>query len=326
MKFPALLGSLLFAASLLAQGSLTPPGAPAATMKTLDQVESRIPISSLPFSISTPGSYYLTANLSVSSGNGINIIADQVTLDLNGYAIASTASPAAGTAIVIQSVRRNITIKNGSIRGTTTVSAGVFATGGFLDGIQGSSGTSANLLVSRVQVHGLGADGISFSTSAVGTSVVEYCNVSVCAGGGIFAGLVRGCTVDLVGGSGIDADSVFESYGETVGSGNFPGVQGTSLIDRCRGVAVGGSGIIGLVVSNSRGSSTSGIGINATTATNCEGTSTSGTAGISALGGTVSFSRGRRDGGTAIVTLNAVACTVAGTGTVSATNKTLGTP
>ena len=42
-----------------AQGSLTPPGAPAATMRSLDQIEPRLPISSLPFSISQPGSYYL---------------------------------------------------------------------------------------------------------------------------------------------------------------------------------------------------------------------------------------------------------------------------
>jgi hypothetical protein len=42
----------------LAQGSLTPPpGAPAPTMKTLDQIEARTPISSAPFTISAPGSY-----------------------------------------------------------------------------------------------------------------------------------------------------------------------------------------------------------------------------------------------------------------------------
>ncbi|MFH0795264.1 MAG: hypothetical protein V2A74_14670, partial [bacterium] len=40
-----------------AQGSLTPPGAPAPTMRTLDEVDPGIPIhaSDLPLAITTPG-------------------------------------------------------------------------------------------------------------------------------------------------------------------------------------------------------------------------------------------------------------------------------
>jgi hypothetical protein len=45
-----------------AQGSLTPPGAPAPAMKTLAQIEPRTPIASAPFTISAPGSYYLTTH------------------------------------------------------------------------------------------------------------------------------------------------------------------------------------------------------------------------------------------------------------------------
>ena len=73
---------------ILAQGLLTPPGAPAPTMKTLDQVEARTPISSAPFTISTSGSYYLTGNLTVTSGTAITIAADQVTLDAGTAALA----------------------------------------------------------------------------------------------------------------------------------------------------------------------------------------------------------------------------------------------
>ena len=69
-------------------GSLTPPGAPAPTMKTLAEVEPRTPISSIPITISEFGSYYLTGNLTGLPGtNGITIISDSVTIDLNGFAL-----------------------------------------------------------------------------------------------------------------------------------------------------------------------------------------------------------------------------------------------
>src|SRR5438094_2967891 len=57
--------------TLFAQGSLTPPGAPAPTMKSLDQIEARTAISSAPFTINQPGSYYLTKNLNVTNGDAI---------------------------------------------------------------------------------------------------------------------------------------------------------------------------------------------------------------------------------------------------------------
>jgi hypothetical protein len=74
-----------------AQGPLSPPGAPAPTMRTLQQVEPRTPITNATaVTISTPGSYYLTTNISVTSGTAITITASQVTLDLNGFTLSST--------------------------------------------------------------------------------------------------------------------------------------------------------------------------------------------------------------------------------------------
>ncbi|MDD4440514.1 MAG: right-handed parallel beta-helix repeat-containing protein [Kiritimatiellia bacterium] len=56
-------------------GSLTPPGAPGRTMKTLAQVEPRTPIGSAPVTLSRPGSYYLTTNLSDTvTSNGVGIV------------------------------------------------------------------------------------------------------------------------------------------------------------------------------------------------------------------------------------------------------------
>src|SRR5262245_53544867 len=44
-----------FSAPLLAQGPLAPPGPPSPLFKTLEQVEPRRPISSVPFNITQPG-------------------------------------------------------------------------------------------------------------------------------------------------------------------------------------------------------------------------------------------------------------------------------
>ncbi len=130
MTFHSLVGlAIIFASfpvcSASGQGPLTPPGAPSRTMKTLQQVEPRTELATLPgdatdvIVISTPGSYYLSADLIGAAGvNGILINADNVSIDLNGFAVIGPASgPNTFSGIVDSSGHRNLSISNGTIRG-----------------------------------------------------------------------------------------------------------------------------------------------------------------------------------------------------------------
>ncbi len=73
-------------------------------------------ISSVPYTISTSGSYYLTKELQTTSGsqNGITVNADNVTIDLMGFSLIGTGS-GNGCGIFMNG-RKNVEIKNGTVR------------------------------------------------------------------------------------------------------------------------------------------------------------------------------------------------------------------
>jgi len=97
---------------VLAQGSLMPPGPPQPMMKTLDQLEPRMPISG-PCSITRSGSYYLTTNV-LSTRIGITIYASDVTLDLMGFSVIGDSGPQDyyDVGISVNSGCRNVVIRN----------------------------------------------------------------------------------------------------------------------------------------------------------------------------------------------------------------------
>ena len=119
--------------NLLAQGSLTPPGAPAPTMKTLDQVEPRTAITSLPIIIGQDGSYYLTKSFAQNfSSDAITIQADNVTVDFCGFTVQQTNATASIVGVCINATSaialRNAVVKNGTIAGFAAV--GITCLGG----------------------------------------------------------------------------------------------------------------------------------------------------------------------------------------------------
>jgi hypothetical protein len=262
--------------SALAQGSLMPPGPPGPTMLTLSQVEPRTPISSAPFTIAKSGSYYLTTNVTVSSGNAIQIEANNVWLDLNGFTISSTASSAGGVAVYIGPtfVVTNVTIMNGFISsGVTNSSSGVYNGSGFSHGVYASG---FDVTVKNVSVYGCLDNGIFLGFDS---SVVESCTVQTAGNYGIAAQSVSDSTAQGCGNAAIVADTANNCYG----LGYLEAIS-ANVANNCFGDGITGNGIFADTANSCYGyCGGSGDGVFAEyIAIGCVGFSTSG-AGINAL-------------------------------------------
>jgi hypothetical protein len=241
------------------QGALTPPGAPAPTMKSLDQIEARTIVNTANtpgdannlFIISQPGSYYLTTNLTGVSGvSGIEITANNVTLDLNGFVLQQTSG--LGTGIAIPNAQTNITVRNGTVTGWAN------------NGVYGVATNSSNFVFERLNVSANGLYGIRASGTGV---AVHDCNCGNNGSGGIYVGngTVRDChaeynignNIQVGDGSEVRGCVVVSSTGNNSSSGIYAGV-GCKIQDCVAngdydGIAVGeDSSIIGCNVVNNR--------------------------------------------------------------------------
>jgi len=312
----AFVATFIIHTSAFAQGALTPPGAPAPTMKSLDQVEARTPLvagqagvsvaADGAITITQPGSYYLTQNLTITdTADGINVGSNSATIDLNGFIISGTVGHVPNVGIGIMGITgQSVTIRNGHIVGGGT-NAGFFYAIGIQQVIQG------NILVENVHVRDVRHSGIRLTVGEA-RNIVRNCSVENAFGGyGIVADVVTGCTVRETKLDGIQAAIVSDcTVIQNWGTGD--------AID-----TMSAAGINGLVI-NSKGQSYAGYGIRGQNVSNSFGSSTTGDTGIYA-GGTANICTGECSGGTAINAHIAIGCTSTA-GTIIAFQKFLGTP
>jgi hypothetical protein len=266
--FAAVISAFFTLHSALGQGALTPPGPPGPTMLTLSQIEPRTPISSAPFTITQPGSYYLTTNLTVTGGDALTIATNGVTLDLSGFTISSTAASATGNGILLNSGLTDITICNGHIRGgLTNNGSGVYGGSGFAVGIHYSGSAPVNVLVSRISVSGCLDYGIFLNSGA--STVVESCTVRTVGDYGIVASTVKGCSAMDCGYTAIDGDQVLDCRGQCSGG---IGIYATTA-QNCDGYSSSSYGLYAITAQNCYGISSTSYGIDTANAVNCYGSS-----------------------------------------------------
>jgi len=285
------------------QGSLTPPGFPAPTMKTLAELDAAIGAVSnalekiqddprTPLVAGSPGvtidqwgtiiidqsgSYYLTTNRTVNVWDGIQINASGVTIDLQGFTIRSTA-PTYGCGIGIRA--SHVSIFNGHIVSGTVYDSGVsgdqYTGSGFNYGIYADSDTYTSIRIRDVSVSGCNYSGIYIASN---DSLVESCTVEVVGSAGIRAGMVNNCSATTCGGKAIEGSSILNCKGISTASygifshGTVRDSYGETSSTSSRGIHANKS------VQNSTGKSEGGHGITSGMVNNSYGITSSTSTG-----------------------------------------------
>jgi parallel beta-helix repeat protein len=242
-----------------------------------------IEVNSLPgdgdavFVISQPGSYCLSDNVAgVSGKNGIRIDADNVTLDLAGFAMLGVSGSLSGIFI---NTHFHIAIRNGSISGW----------GGA--GLEGTAGALARIDDLRADVNV--GNGIVINSGSQVNNCIAFQNggVGIAVSNNV---LVTGCVTSFNGGHGFGLGTACTiksclSFGNTGAGISTGGVNYLTVID-CNANSNTGGGIAALArafitSSTAEGNGVVGISVGgSSTVSNCHASGNTG-AGILASGG-----------------------------------------
>lgn len=214
----------------LSAGNLNPPpGAVAPTdRKILSQATTPLPLT-----ISQPGNYVLTSDLVGGAGNGIEVTADDVVIDLNGFSLIGSPNSTNGV-IDLDQEHNGFVIKNGTIRnwperaleitelvGARCENLTIHSSGNGLLG-------GRNAVVTNVTVRG---------SSGAGIYIPGGGSITDCAVSGCFVGIQadRGATVtnctaqECQVGFQYDTNSVFTNCAATDCGDGFQGDSGGVL-------------------------------------------------------------------------------------------------
>ena len=216
--------TIIAASAIVARGGpLDPPGGPVtSTMKTLDEIEPRIPINAANtpgdgdsvFRITQPGSYMLTGNVLGQPGKfGIEIASSHVTLDLKGFEVRGVVGALSG--IVSDAPCVNIRIQDGTVN--------QWPVNG-IDLYQFGMTTCRGALIERIHAIENGSTGVHSGLE----SVVRLCTAMSNGSNGFNSN--TGCTFD----SCVASDNSFDGFALSDGSvaracnANFNGRNGFS--------------------------------------------------------------------------------------------------
>ncbi len=171
-----------------------------------------------PVTIAAPGSYKLSGNLTVPDANttAIEITADNVTIDLNGFSIigpvvcsgfpVKSCTPTGSGVGVKAGLATNVTVLNGVIRGMGAAGIALDEAGVRVEGIRATSNgmvgiRASSAIVKSCEVTQNGGVGIFNSAVVIGNIVTGNASHGV----QVFSGVVTNNFAFKNGGNGIDA-------------------------------------------------------------------------------------------------------------------------
>jgi hypothetical protein len=182
-------------------------------------------VAGFPVTISRPGSYRLSSNLSVPDANttAIQITADDVTLDLNGFRITGpivcnpepTTCNGSGTGAGVLSVGsgtalpRGVRVLNGTVRGMGFVGISLLGDGSVVDRVNASGNAGPGIVVGPDGTVTESVASVNIIAGIVGATV-RNSTAEKNSGGGIFIrpdGVAIGNRANSNGTSGIIASS-----------------------------------------------------------------------------------------------------------------------